>query len=498
MKLRANLLDRIVSAVSPTAGLARMRARAAEESFKRHYEGAAVGRRTAGWTAPSTSATSAMWGLQRLRDRARDLYRNDGWFGAAHDVITTETVGTGIIARWSSDELQALWDAWLPKAGAGGISFEALQALVMDTVTQSGSALVRIRPRLLADNLPVPMQLQVLEPDHLDTTKDALSRDGSEVKQGIQFDAKDDVEGYWLFRRHPGEVRLTGGWESVFVPGDRVAHVFLPRRPGQVIDAPWGSRCMIRARDFADFEDAHLLRQKVAGSWAAFTHDMASDVDLTAGVSSNSKERKYELEEIEPGMIEDLPPGKDITFANPPGVSGYREYTSTMLRGIARGFGISYEALTGDYSQVNFASGRMGEQRMRRNVDRWRWHMLVPKLLNPAAGWFLEAAALEGYDVRNATVRWTAPRHVTIDPAGEVRATKEEIRSGLTSLSEAIRERGEDPDVILRELATDLERLDELGLVLDSDGRPHPYSPGQQVQVQAAKPAAGAPPAKGA
>ncbi len=497
MKVRPNLLDRVISAVAPQAGLARMRARYAEESFKRHYEGASVGRRTAGWTAPSSSGNSALWGIQRLRDRARDLYRNDAWVGAAHDVITTETVGTGIVARWSSPELQALWDAWVPVAGAGGLDFNALQALVMDTVTQSGSALVRIRPRLLADDLPVPMQLQVLEPDHLDSTKDALSRDGSEVKQGIAFDAKDDVLGYWLFRRHPGEIRLTGGWESVFVPGDRVAHVFVTRRPGMVLDAPWGSRVLIRARDFADFEDAHLLRQKVAGSWAAFTHDMASDADLTAP-SSSSTAKKYELDEIEPGTIEDLPPGKDITFANPPGVSGYREYTSTMLRAIARGFGISYEALTGDYSQVNFASGRMGEQRMRRNIDRWRWQMLVPKFLTPVAGWFLEAAALEGVDTRGATVRWTAPKHVTIDPQGEVRATKDEIRSGLTSLSEAIRERGEDPDEILGELATDLKRLDELGLVLDSDGRPHPYSPGQQTQVPAAKPAASAGPPKGA
>ncbi len=41
----------------------------------------------------------------------------------------------------------------------------------------------------------------------------------------------------------------------------------------------------------------------------------------------------------------------------------------------------------------------------------------------------------------------------------------------ISSLSEAIRERGYKPDALLRELAADFKKLDALGLTLDSDPR---------------------------
>jgi lambda family phage portal protein len=491
-----NVLDRLITWMSPRAGLARERARIAHGVLQRHYQAAARGRRTAGWTAPSTSGNAALYGLQTMRDRARDLDRNDVWIGAAHEVITSDVVGAGILAKVvgrderQTAELQDLWDRQCRVMDAEGGDFYSQQAQVMATTVLSGSALCRIRPRLDRDGLPVPMQVQVIEPDHLDGSRDVLTRDGAEIKHGIQLGATGLPEGYWLWRRHPGENRLVGGFESTLVPADRVAHVYRKRRPGQVIDAPWAVRAMIRAKDFADFEDAHLLRQKIAGCWAAFTHDMDTEVDLTAPSTDSKGRRVLDIEEIEPGMIEDLPPGKDITFANPPGVTGYGEYTLTMLRGLARGFGISYEALSGDFSRVNFTSGRMGELRMRTNVDRWRWHMLIPLYCDRVFAWFLEAAALAGHDVRGASVEWTPPPHRMIDPATETRATKERIRIGITTLSEAIREQGGDPKRVLTELSEDLALLDSLGLVLDSDPRPHASSPGQQTQVSTSAPPA--------
>jgi capsid protein len=58
-----------------------------------------------------------------------------------------------------------------------------------------------------------------------------------------------------------------------------------------------------------------------------------------------------------------------------------------------------------------------------------------------------------------------------IDPTKEVPAIRDEVRSGLKSLSEAIREGGRSPDEVLKELASDAEKLDELKLKLDSDPR---------------------------
>jgi capsid protein len=66
---------------------------------------------------------------------------------------------------------------------------------------------------------------------------------------------------------------------------------------------------------------------------------------------------------------------------------------------------------------------------------------------------------------------WTAPPLPMIDPANEGLAVQRNIRTGITSLSESIRERGLDPDELLKEIAKDNESLDKLGIILDSDAR---------------------------
>ena len=58
-----------------------------------------------------------------------------------------------------------------------------------------------------------------------------------------------------------------------------------------------------------------------------------------------------------------------------------------------------------------------------------------------------------------------------ISPDVEGLAYQRNIRTGIMSLPEAIRERGYDPDVLFEEIAASNKRLDALGLVLDSDAR---------------------------
>jgi hypothetical protein len=58
-----------------------------------------------------------------------------------------------------------------------------------------------------------------------------------------------------------------------------------------------------------------------------------------------------------------------------------------------------------------------------------------------------------------------------IDPVNEGLAYQRNIRSGMMSLSEALRERGYNPETVLTEIAADNKRLDALGIILDSDPR---------------------------
>jgi capsid protein len=177
------------------------------------------------------------------------------------------------------------------------------------------------------------------------------------------------------------------------------------------------------------------------------------------------------VDKLEPGAIEFLPPGKDLTFATPPQPENDHEFKLSVLQAIAADYGLPYETLTGDLSQVNFSSARMGWNEFSRNVNDWRWNLLAPQCLNPLIGWFSEAAALVGLDPQGATPLWSAPARVMVDESREIPAIRDKVRAGLMSLPEAIRQQGYDPETLIRETAAFNALLDGLGLKLDTDPR---------------------------
>jgi capsid protein len=87
------------------------------------------------------------------------------------------------------------------------------------------------------------------------------------------------------------------------------------------------------------------------------------------------------------------------------------------------------------------------------------------------------------------TAEWTAPPAPMVDPVNEGLAFTRNIRGGLQSLSDSLRERGYNPRTVLKEIASDNALLDELGLVLDSD--PRKMTQAGQSQAALTKAAAG-------
>src|SRR3990170_8310261 len=96
----------------------------------------------------------------------------------------------------------------------------------MRTVVEAGEGLVRKRLRLPEDGLAIPFQIQVLEPDYLDTTKTAVKLPNKGwITGGVEFDAIGRRAAYWLFPEHPGSERSTT-ITSQRVPAESVLHVY--------------------------------------------------------------------------------------------------------------------------------------------------------------------------------------------------------------------------------------------------------------------------------
>jgi len=445
------------------------------------YEGATTGRRSQGWRVVSTDANAeVLAGRSRLRDVARDMVRNNPHAARAKQVIAHNVVGKGILPSALSTvpqaqaELERLLKAHFDTTACDALgrhNLAGLEAMVMGTVVEAGECLVRFRPRRTEDRLPLPFQLQVMEPDHLDDSVNGRLRNGNMAIQGIEFTPFGKIAGYHLFNEHPGSL-LSITTQSHFVPAESVAHIFRTDRPGQARGVSWFAPIILRMRDRADVADAYLMRQKIAACFAAFIHSNDEFIEETnADGTTKVNDRDVPLETIEPGMIERLRNGEQVTFGNPPGVGDYGDYMMNVDREVAVGLGISYEALTGDLSHVNFSSGRMGWLEFQRSIDAWRGHMLRPQLCDRIGQWFLDAAAIEIGRRWPAEIIWSEPRREMINPGQEVPATTRLIRSGLSSRSEEQRNRGFDPADLEAEIAEDNRRADDLGLIFDSDPR---------------------------
>ena len=469
-----------MSAVAPQWGLKRQRARIASALLthtleQRHYEAASGGRRTMGWRKSSADANAAIGpALHSLRASARDLVRNNPYAASILNTIADHTVGTGIVPSSENAKAMALWKRWAETTACdadGRNDIYGLQKLVMRTVVESGECLVRRRWRRMEDGLPIPLQLQVLDPDFLDTTKDQQTLpNGGRIVQGVEFDALGRRVGYWLFKEHPGSAYSAGGLNTSRIPASEILHVFKQASPGQVRGPSWFAPTLLRFKDFDELEDAVLMKQKIAACLAVFY----TDVDGTnerLGVVSDEEQLDDDVDMLEPGIIKNVPPGRSVEIVQPPSVDEYPEYSKTVLRAIATGMGATYEDTTGDYADMPFSAARMSRIRHWAGVDDWRWRTEIPQFCAPVWGWMVEAGRIMLEVSGDAEAEWTAPPMPMVDPVNEGLAYQRNIRTGIQTLFEVLRERGFRPAAVLAEHKAVAEMLDKLGLKLDCDAR---------------------------
>lgn len=472
--MKVSGFDRALMSVFPTWGLNRVKARAALELVQRHFEAAEPGRRTEKWRRDGRDADLTRLGATKvLRENSRDLLRNNGWARRAQSVITGNVVGTGIMAKATgpnADVANDLWKRWAMTTECESDNrapFGAIQAQCVDSCFPDGEVFLRRRWRRPSDRLTVPMQIQVLEADYLNTAWNFLtSESGGPIIQGIEFDGKGRRTGYYMWKNHPGSGRNSETPD--FVPASEIIHIYDVQRAGSNFGVSWLAAAILSLKDLDDFEDAELMRHKIAACFAAFT----TDVNGTGAPILDTDDDGDGDEMIEPGAILSLEPGRDVKFPTPPTITDTK-LSERTLRKIAGALkGVTYEDLTGDYSQVNFSSGRMGRLATRPQIERWQEHMMIPLACQGVWDWCMEAAQTAGLlpeDEPLPGATWTSPPMQMIEPDKETLGTVRQVRGGLKSLSKAIREQGEDPDEVFAELAADMKKAKALGLVLDTD-----------------------------
>ncbi|MEZ5398613.1 MAG: phage portal protein [Bryobacteraceae bacterium] len=426
------------------------------------WDAAGGGNRWANKTAPSTDFAS-ITSPSVLRSRARDSYRNNPWARRAVEVVVAGAIGAGIKPQFRSanaelkTSVQSAWLAWTDHADFGSrFDVYGLQAAALRTMLVDGEVLVRM---IVSPMERVPLQLQVLGAEFLDA-----SRVDSRTINGIAYDSSGRRVAYWIFQKHPAEAP---NMRSVRVPADQVLHLFQPLQPGQERGVSWLAPALLPLRELQEFAEAALVRQKVAALYAGFvrTPDGTNPLKPTSDVPT-----------LEPGSMVRLQGGEEVEFSEPPEVGQqFEPFVRQQLRAIASALNIPYEFLSGDVSQVTFASGRHSILEFRRQLESIQHHLIVYQLCRPVwDAWIrfgIAAGVLPGQPTNYTDVRWVGPLPEMLDPKSEVAAIVSRVRAGFMSRSEAVSLTGLDAEQVDAETAADNARADRLGLVLDSDPR---------------------------
>lgn len=477
--MAATLLDRLIGTLSPQRGLERLIAR---QRLERAYEAASPRDKWKPRRPGASAETDFRADAGILRTKARALVQNVPYIHSAMNALVAYTVGTGIKPTHLGPEkerLTALWKEWVRVADADGrMDYYGLQAAAYRAMQVDGEVLIRLRLRRPADGLPVPLQLQLLEIDWLDTERETGAAEGNEIVNGIEYDQLGRKVAFWLFDRHPGDtafrrfMRRVTSTASRRVPADSVIHLMRAdaARPGQGRGITRLAPVIPSVRDLQLYEDAELARKNLESRLGVLVSGdvskMANPDQAGQPADQAAARATGELGALPSGGMIQLPTGVDVTVVAPHAAPGHVDYVKYRIHVILAAIGVPYEIGVGDMLDVNFSSARVRIIDFRRACEQEQWLTLVPLLCDRVNRAFVDAAQLAG-KVRTAdyAVDFSTPKWDYVNPSDEVSADIDEISMGLSSISEKLRRRNYDPEQVFAELESDFKRLEKSGVL---------------------------------
>lgn len=447
---------------------------------RRSFDAAGGGRRWEGAKTVDALNSSILSGATTAARRAGWYARNNPWVASAVQSLVANAVGAGIKPRSLHpdpavrDQLHGLWRRWTDRADASGLTdFYGLQALALRAMVESGESFARLRTVDSGDGLP-PLAIDLLDREQVPADLHREIGDGRRLRAGIEFDAAGRRIAYHAYSHRPGDALAPMALDMIRVPAADIAHLFQPLAAGQLRGITWLAPILLRLHELDQYEDAALVKAKVAALFTGFIRDPDGTV---AGLNDGSASGGILQVGMEPGSLIPLPPGADIQFSDPADPGDYGAFVKNHIRAVASGLGVPYEMVSGDLEGVTYSSIRAGLVEFRRRVEQLQHSVIVFQFCRPVWERFARLAVLSGaLDTRGferdpaafLAVEWLPPKWEWVDPLKDARAEIEQIRAGLKSRSQSIAERGYDAEAVDAAIAADRKRETGLGLVFDS------------------------------
>lgn len=519
------MLDNLIGIFSPATAARRVHARKVLNNTKRSYEAARVDRSTASWVANSQSADRALYGeADRVRNRVRDLMRNNAYARGVRDALVANVVGCGIAPKPAIENdpernkaILEKWNLWAENADiTGRLHFYEMQALAVSELCDAGECLIN-KVSLPFDHLGgVPLALELIEAERIATETDVFQprkglASGNQVRRGVEVDRAGRAVAYWLYPTNPHDLGYSVTADAERIDAERIVHIFRQERIGQTRGISWLAPAVLRLRDLEMYLENELQASAVAACFAVNITTVdggASWGSLNTPDGQESTDSNSDrLERLQPGAVTHTMPGEKVEVINPLRPNSSADaFLATMLRSIAVASGLSYELVSRDYSRTNYSSSRassLEDQRRFRPLQKF----LIWRLCQPVYRlWFRQAclagdAGEPGYEMFPSMAdyiaapefwtkcNWRAPGWDWVDPLKEVQAAALEVKEGFRSRGDIIEAGGGDLRETFTELAQENDLASELDLTLGDQQARLTAAQAESAASQAMEPA---------
>jgi len=438
-----------------------------------------------GWD--STSQTIDYYLMQELRElraRSRAMVRMNPYGKRFVSTIKANVVGPqgvqlqarslrldGSLDTPANDVIEAAWKLWAQKHCdfRGRHTWVDLQNLAIACAAQDGEFLMRKHY-----SGPHGFQLQVIDPELLDVEKNTTT-EGGEIRLGVEYDSNGRVVQYHFKKRaHP----VSGGYDNYTkytLKAEEVIHGYIAEWPDQSRGAPWMHASLERSKHLEKYEEAAIVKARSTAATMAVLRSREGDAyegdeDYGDGVT---------LDQYEAGTIKDIGNRDVVNLDSDYPHQMYGSFVKAHLQGIASGLGISYHSLSSDLEGVNYSSIRAGvleDREVFKGLQNW----FIRSLIQPVFEEWIEIQRKRG-SIRIGTVPLSKPideykrahyqarRWAWVDPQKDGAANQLAIDNLTKSRSSVIREQGDDPESVFREIRAEKDMLDAMGLAPITD-----------------------------
>lgn|GEM_PF-124627 len=525
-----NIVDKAIAFFSPEKVLKRQAARRALQFLNTGYSesGASSKKKSVkGWRAKSSSPQADIdANLDTLRQRSRDLFMSGAIGRSAIVTPRTNVIGPGLklksridykylgLTREQADQwernTEREFSIWAESRFCDTLrlnNFYELQSILFISYLLNGDGWSLIKQADPESFFPYSLRLHLIEADRVSTPKESGAglfsasatlgknpENGNRIYNGVEVDGSGAVVAYWISNGYPGDpVNPTGmmKWQRVEAFGVRtgrpnVLQIMEAERCEQYRGVPFLAPVLEAVKQISRYTEAELMAAIITGFFTVFIKESQSQTVDFPLIEAIPGEEKVDLDpnafELGAGTINTLPPGYDVSMADPNRPSSnFDAFVTVLARHIGAALEMPYELLlksfTASYSASRAALLEAWKSfRMRRTwfasdfcqpvYELWLDEAIARGVVT-APGYFNSPATAKAW----SKAEWHGPAPGQIDPVKEVKAAQMRVDSGFSTRErETIEITGGDFDKNIEQLQRENELMKQAGLLEATSG----------------------------